>query len=967
MRSFRLKGSVLAVAWALGNAVLGVVAASAPAIAHAQAEASRIYAQELVDGLAARHPDLLQVDIHEMKGATNTGTIVAAKTRSRVGKPSDADDFDVFRTGNARVEINRTGDQNVEVEVPLYDVNRRPVGTLELTFPYPAGADQAALVRRAEELRDELSRRILADSRLTEPLQSDPRVPPRSYAQSLVDDALARHPGVEVVAIHATPPGGQGYPIVASNIGRIGKPDDPSDLEVIRTGQTFAAADAAGRRYEVKQPLQDAQGNTIGVLATVFAFKPGADEGALRAEAQRIRDEMKPQLTAASALYGPYVATATPRGDVVQSEYDKQELGNRQTLPMTKAVTSGAELEQAAQEGYSEAIQKVAGVTPANSKGTANDSVTIRGIKLNLFANYRINGGLPVTGVITVPTEDKERIETLKGANALMFGVASPAGIINLVTKRAGDRDITNLAFAGNSFGQYGASVDLGKRFGPGKEIGLRVNASDTHYENGIRNAGGHGRFIGVGFDMRMTERLTLQADYEYYDRHVLEQAGISLLNPVHGIVPITPVPDPRKLLTGPWHIYSPETANQVVRLDYVINDSWKVLAETGRSDSSRSRYTVRIGSYDIVTGANGVVNVNYTAQEYKNAFSRVEALGKFNTWYFGHDLTLGVSKTIRDAMNLYIFNGVLPQKQNIFDPIVLPIPTNLRAGTPAPFNSSQDIGIYGYDTVSLTQKWKLLLGIRHVKDREQSGTTVNVNQLNSPAYGMMYDLLPSLTVFGSYMEGLEAGGTAPATAINVNEILPPAISKQKEIGIRDSHIRGLSLSGSAFIITRANAVTDPVTRIFANNGDIEYRGIEATGSWNFLPRWTWNANGQFLKAKQVTPDPTFNGFWPENTPQKAGNTSLNWRPIWVPGLNITAGVSGIARRYVNNQQQGTIPGYALYFGGVGYTTRIKGKRVAFQINADNLANRRYWNGVQTGTYGIGMDRSFKFNVRVDL
>ena len=47
--------------------------------------------------------------------------------------------------------------------------------------------------------------------------------------------------------------------------------------------------------------------------------------------------------------------------------------------------------------------------------------------------------------------------------------------------------------------------------------------------------------------------------------------------------------------------------------------------------------------------------------------------------------------------------------------------------------------------------------------------------------------------------------------------------------------------------------------------------------------------------------------------------------------------------------------------------TRLNGKRVAFQVNADNLANKRYWNSVQTGTYGIGMDRSIKFNIRLDM
>src|SRR5207253_10576100 len=128
------------------------------------------------------------------------------------------------------------------------------------------------------------------------------------------------------------------------------------------------------------------------------------------------------------------------------------------------------------QEGYSDAVKNVAGISPTNSAGTSNDAYLIRGIKLNLFANYRLDGGLPVTGVITNPTENKERVETLKGANALMFGIASPAGIINFVTKRAGPRDVTSVGVAGNAFGQYGAAVDVGRRFGADKQVGVRFN-----------------------------------------------------------------------------------------------------------------------------------------------------------------------------------------------------------------------------------------------------------------------------------------------------------------------------------------------------------------------------------------------------------------------------------------------------------------------------------------------------------
>ncbi len=923
------------------------------------------YAQSLVERIAARHPELLELDIHATPPGAAHSVIVGSKNPARIGRPSDADDVAVARTGTPRVEINRTGANNVEVALPLLSVTGQSVGSVEMTFPYPAGTDRLAMLRQGQHIADEMRRRIAnGPEDLVTPAQYD-GIPPESFAQFLVDDELEREPGVAILVLHAGVDNAA-YPVVGSNIGRIGKPADASDLEVIRSGREVHARSADGRRYEVKLPLRSAAGDIVGAVAVVFPTGIASEEVMAR-QAQKIRDQLATRIATAQNLLGPYPQVAEQRVDKVQTAYDQPELGNQQTLPMTKAVTTGRTLEQASQEGYSEAVKNVAGVVPTNSKGTPNDAIAIRGIKLNLFSNYRLNGGLPIAGVITVPLEDKERIETLKGANALMFGVASPAGIINLVTKRAGDIDVTSVAAAGNSFGQYGGSFDIGRRVGAERELGIRVNGAAVHLENGVRDAGGYGRFGSVGFDYRLTSRLTVQGDYEYYMKHVVEQAGISLLSPVNGRIPITPVPDPRNLLSGTWNLYPPVTRNQQVRADFIVNDSWKLLAETGRSDANRSRYTVRIGGYNIVTGAGGIVNVQYAGQTYKNAFTRGEALGRFVTFGIHHDLTLGYSATERDAIGNFQFTTTMPQRQNIFDPVPLPTPVFTTPSKALPLQASYDTGLYGYDTITVTPKWRLLLGMRRTKDQETVGTRVDWSTVNSPAYGVLYDIIPSVTAFASYLEGLEAGGTAPATAVNSNEILPPAISKQKEIGIRDSHIRGLSLSGSYFEITRANAVTDPVTRIFANNGDIDYKGVEFTFVYDFLRQWTVRGAGQWLKAVQKTPDPTFNGFTPENTPRELGNLSVSYRMLWVPGLTLTGGVAGVSNRFVNNQEQGTIPGYALYNIGAGYVTRVHGKRVALQVNVDNLSNRRYWNSVQTGTYGIGMDRSVKFNARVDF
>lgn len=1063
---------------------------------------SKSYAQDLVDRLIVRLPELLEVDLHATPPDGGESVIIASKNPARIGHKSDFDDLEVFKTGTTRLEINPAGQQNVEVGLQLQDNIGHAVGVLEMTFPFVSGFDRDALIQRADKIKDEARRRIADHDNLFEPAQFDVRVPTDTYGQFLVDDTLGQQPEIAVVVMHVkSPQGDLDYPIVASNIGRIGKPADESDLNVIRTGTPVLALNPAGDRLETKLPLQDVSGEVVGAVAVVFQFRKLSSEKVLGQQAEKIRDQLRRRIASAANLYEPYpfrpsvvtefpadsyaqqlvdramakhpdllilslnvsppggadypviasnvgrigkkadepimkvIETGQPlaaasaeaagrfevalqfqdksgktigaisavypykQGDdqsallkkaeevrdeigqqtssvvalvqpirPVQSEYDRQELGNAQSLPMTKAVVSGTKLADSAQDGYAEAVKNVAGVSPANSAGSPNDSINIRGIKLNLFSNYRLNGGLPTAGVISSPTENKERLEALKGANALMFGVASPAGIINLVTKRAGEFDVSTVSYAGNGFGQYGFAVDLGRRFGPEREAGVRLNASGTHLENGVLGMGGYGKFGSVGFDWRITDRLSFQYDYEDYSKRVPEQGGVSLATAVNGVVPITRVPNPRNLLSGTWAEYTPHTTNSQGRFDYIIADGWKVLLEGGVSDSDRSRFTTRISNYNLQTGANGTVTVNPVTQEYINLFARTEVLGKFNIGPVSNDLTLGVAAAERDSATPNQNQVVLPQKQNIYDPIVLLPPVETKPDTSLPLQTSKDIGVYVYDTIGILSDVKLLVGVRRTTDKENNGVKQSTTKVNTPAYGILWDIRPTTTLFASYMQGLEAGATAPITAVNAYAILPSAVSTQKEIGIRDSYLKGLSISGSYFDISRANGVTDPTTKIFQNEGDIDYKGVEATMNWTITPLWSLNGSLMWLQAVQNAPgSPLINGFVPENTPKWIGNLNVVYRVPQVAGLSFNAGASGVSRRPVNPQDQGYIPGYALYSAGLAYVTKIAGHRTSFQLNVSNLSNLRYWNSVQTGTYGIGMDRTIRLNAKYEF
>jgi len=120
-------------------------------------------------------------------------------------------------------------------------------------------------------------------------------------AQKLVDEALAKHPEVILIAIHAAPPGHKNL-IVASNFGRIGKIGDEDDMRCINTGKSNLEVN--GKHFEDEVVMKDQSGKTIGALGVVFNYKPGDDKAAMAKIADQIRDEMQAETPNASTLFG---------------------------------------------------------------------------------------------------------------------------------------------------------------------------------------------------------------------------------------------------------------------------------------------------------------------------------------------------------------------------------------------------------------------------------------------------------------------------------------------------------------------------------------------------------------------------------------------------------------------------------------------------------------------------------------
>ena len=126
-------------------------------------------------------------------------------------------------------------------------------------------------------------------------------------------------------------------------------------------------------------------------------------------------------------------------------------------------------------QSFSEAIRYVPGVVP--HQGEFNrDQVVLRGQSSS--ADFFVNG---IRDDVQYFRDfyNIQRVEVLKGPNAMIFGRGGGGGIINRVLKEADGRPIQELTLQGGSFFDRRAAIDLGGAFGP--DWAGRLNAV---YEN---------------------------------------------------------------------------------------------------------------------------------------------------------------------------------------------------------------------------------------------------------------------------------------------------------------------------------------------------------------------------------------------------------------------------------------------------------------------------------------------------
>jgi hypothetical protein len=108
---------------------------------------------------------------------------------------------------------------------------------------------------------------------------------------------LSAHPDLRKMGLHAVPPGSRESVIIANaNTARIGVKSSAGDLEAVKDGKTYCAKKDDGAFFNLKLPLLDVSGRSIGILVMEIPYTSAADETQAVRKAEEIRHELAQQV-----------------------------------------------------------------------------------------------------------------------------------------------------------------------------------------------------------------------------------------------------------------------------------------------------------------------------------------------------------------------------------------------------------------------------------------------------------------------------------------------------------------------------------------------------------------------------------------------------------------------------------------------------------------------------------------------
>ncbi|MGE6394146.1 TonB-dependent siderophore receptor [Chryseobacterium scophthalmum] len=617
--------------------------------------------------------------------------------------------------------------------------------------------------------------------------------------------------------------------------------------------------------------------------------------------------------------------------------------------PQPIAIVTHDIIEQQQAKQLSDVLQNVNGMYITSSRGNSQDSFGGRGFALgndNIFKNgSRVNSGVfpEVSGL--------ERVEVLKGANAMLYGNTAAGGVINMITKKPRFDFGGSVGLNAGSWNSYKPTVDI---YGPlTKNIAFRVNGAYEYAESFRDVVQSEKYYFNPSFLFNLSPKSQLIVEADYLKNDFTPDFGIGAIENKDKSYSLNTGLDRSAFLGTDWQYQNVEQVSTNVTFNHKFNDNWSLNSTASYQNYTKDYFSTERVQWGYATASpnrlswNRPLNRTYNEQNYTSA--QVNLNGEFNTGKINHKVLIGTDADygVADSYSYYNpLNRAAYGTSYIYGTngttgrLYLDDPSSWASGTMPESQTleknrinTRRIGIYAQDFVSLSKEFKVIAGLRwsyienmptiNTKYKTVTGGLVNLNstttkglvdnsassdQAISPKVGFVYMPNDNLSAFATYTNSFVANVGKERNG----EALTPTNIDQYEVGVKKNlWNNALAVNLTVYQIlyknyyqnaldNNGNAV-DPtgLTKDFA--GQMRSRGVELDITGN--PTENLSIIGGISYNNSVYLDtPEMFGYVEDQrlvrTPATTANASVFYKfTKLVPGLRVGASVYYIGNR----------------------------------------------------------------------
>lgn len=636
--------------------------------------------------------------------------------------------------------------------------------------------------------------------------------------------------------------------------------------------------------------------------------------------------------------------------------------------PQSATVLTRALIADQAMQSMADVVRYIPGVTMGQGEGH-RDAPTIRGNSST--ADFFVDGVRDDAQYLR-DVYNVERVEALKGPNAMVFGRGGGGGVLNRVSKEANWARAGALTLEGGSFDHNRATIDVGDALGG--RAAVRFNGI---YEksDGFRDGFSmKRRGLNPTASVLLGGGTMLKLDYERFVDDRTVDRGIPSARGLPSAAAITTFFGDRDASYSHTNV---DAAG--VGLERAFGH--------GVTLRNRSRWVQYDKFYqnvypDSAVNADGTqvrIAAYNSATPRTNLFNQTDLVSAFSTGSVRHSLVAGAELSRQVTQNYrqtgYFDNGTVTKKVVPFDqPSVSAGATYRQSASDGDNRVVANVAaVYVQDQVTLSPMWQAIVGVRidrfalRFHDNRKNTDLQRDDQLVSPRAGLVFKPVPEVSLYGSFgVSHLPSAGDQFSSLTATTRSLAPERFRNYEVGLKWDVLPQLMLTSALYRLDRTNSsAPDPLnTGVIVQTGAQRSTGAEfgltgeVTSAWQIAGGFA-TQRAEITSTTSAAPAGRFVPLVPRRT------LSLWNRYQVTSAAGVGLGVVRQASVFASIDNTVTLPAFTRVDGALFVTAT---PHVRLQLNVENLLDRRYY-ATSHGNNNIlpGAPRSLKLSVTTGL